>query len=215
MTVELVCGSGAWCRVWHIPGRCRQPPPLRLGHGQGAGHLPRSPHKVRLVPRAPPPLRPVAGVLLRRRPPPRPSLIRSFLPHPCGAAPASQSISASLRFRPPRPPAAARPRVCKAPHPASGTGFLRQPVPAAPVAAAAAHHSGSCLAFVASAPKSAAPSSRSRRLRCCQGIPPIKSFGRWRPARQQHRSPPKLFPGPHLDNCSPAACLSLLVLLRK
>lgn len=26
MTVERVCGSGAWCRVWHIPGRCRQPP---------------------------------------------------------------------------------------------------------------------------------------------------------------------------------------------
>ena len=49
----MVPGRG--CRVWHIPGRCRQPPPLRLGHGQSAGHLPRSPHKVKLVPRAPPP----------------------------------------------------------------------------------------------------------------------------------------------------------------
>ena len=26
VTVERVYGSGAWCRVWHIPGRCRQPP---------------------------------------------------------------------------------------------------------------------------------------------------------------------------------------------
>jgi hypothetical protein len=24
--VDRVCGSWAWCRVWHIPGRCRQPP---------------------------------------------------------------------------------------------------------------------------------------------------------------------------------------------
>lgn len=26
MSVAFCCGSGAWCRVWHIPGRCRQPP---------------------------------------------------------------------------------------------------------------------------------------------------------------------------------------------
>jgi len=75
--------------------------------------------------------------------------------------------------RPP-PPAPARPLVCKALRHAFGTGFVPHPVPAAPTLRLLAHHFGyrlRCLRL-----KSAAPSSRSRRLRCCQGIPPIKTL---------------------------------------
>ena len=49
----MVPGRGAASGTYL--GAAGNRPPLRLGHGQGAGHIPRSPHKVRLVSRAPPP----------------------------------------------------------------------------------------------------------------------------------------------------------------
>ena len=49
----MVPGRGAASGTYL--GAAGNRPPLRLGHGQGAGHIPRSPHKGRLVPRAPPP----------------------------------------------------------------------------------------------------------------------------------------------------------------
>ena len=49
----MVRGRGAGSGTYL--GAAGNRPPLRLGHGQGAGHIPRSPHKVRLVSRAPPP----------------------------------------------------------------------------------------------------------------------------------------------------------------
>ena len=134
----------------------------------------RSPRKVRLPLVA---LRtacaPWLRVLVPRRPPPRPSL-RS--PSATGH---SQPLFAKLRA------------------PACGPGFVPQPAPrpAAPVAAAAAHHFGSCLAFVAFARKSAARSSRSRRLRCRQGILPVKTLGGESPASQPHPPAPKLLTG--------------------
>ena len=103
----MVPGRGAASGTYL--GAAGNRPPLRLGYGQGAGHVPRSPHKVRLVPRAPPPLRPVAGVRLTSQAAP---------PGPRSARPGHQ----------PQP----APSFAKAPRPASGTGFLRQPVPAAP-----------------------------------------------------------------------------------
>lgn len=108
----------------------------------------RSPRKVRLLRRAPRRLRPVAA-----------------------GAPSSQAAPPALA------PLALRHRaqptvVCKAPRP----GFVPQPVPAAPDAAAAAHHFGWCLAFVASAVSQPLLTSRSQRVRSRQGILPVKTL---------------------------------------
>ena len=89
---------------------------------------------------------------------------------------------AAARGRPPGPRSARpghrpqpAPSFAKAPRPASGTGFLRHPVPAAP--ALRLLRTTSASACVASAPKSAAPSSRSRWVRARQGILPVKTLG--------------------------------------
>ncbi len=104
-----VLGAGGACWPAAIPWRCSQRPPLRLGHGQRAGEVQRSPHKVRLVPRA---------------------------PHPAGArgrgARSSQAAPPALA---PLAPATGRsppPRLQKLRAPACSTGFVPQPVPAAP-----------------------------------------------------------------------------------
>lgn len=102
-----------------VPGRGAAPgaylgaagnrPPLRLDHGQGAGHIPRAPHKVRLVPRAPLP------AAARGR----------GAPNVVGRPPGPRSARPGHRPQP-------APSFLKAPRPASGTGFFRHPVPAAP-----------------------------------------------------------------------------------
>jgi hypothetical protein len=79
----------------------------------------RSPRKVRLLRRAPPRLRPVAA-----------------------GARASQAASPALAPLALRHRAQPTPSFEKLRAPAAGTGFVPQPVPAAPVAAAAAHHFG-------------------------------------------------------------------------
>lgn len=100
-----------------------------------------------------PALRPVAGVLVPRRPPPRPSL------------------------RSPRPPATAHPLVCKSSAPRLRHRVRASPHACGPRAAAAAHHFGSCLAFIASAVSQPLLSSRSQRVRARQGILPVKTLG--------------------------------------
>ena len=134
-------------------------PPLRLDHGQGAGHIPRAPHKVRLVPRAPLP------AAARGR----------GAPNVAGRPP-------RLSLRSPRPPAAARPLVFKSSAPRLWHRLPSSPRACGPRAAAAPHHFGSCLAFVASALISRSFVAVAAGPRASRH-PPRKNFGRWGPAR--------------------------------
>ena len=181
---------GCWWSVLAaaIPWRCSQRPPPRLGHVLGAGggsSLASQSQAPGVALRTP--LRPVAGVLVPRRPPPRPSL------------------------RSPRPPATARPLVCKssAPRlrhrvrafdslPPLGQLILRAtaaPPSKTPPSLGVLPHACGPRAAAAPAPlrlspslpllQSPAPSSRSHRVRARQGILPVKNFGRWNSASQQ------------------------------
>jgi hypothetical protein len=100
-----------------------------------------------------PPLRPVAGVLLTSQAAP-PALAPLAPATGRSPPPRLQSSAPRLRHRLPSSPRACGPR-----------------------AAAAAHHFGSCLAFVASSLQSAARASRSQRVRSRQGILPVKTLG--------------------------------------
>ena len=148
----MVPGRGAGSGTYL--GAAGNRPPLRLGHGQGAGHIHRSPHKIRLVPRAPPPLRPVAGVLLTSQAAP-PALAPLAPATGRSPPPRLQSSAPRLRHRLPSSPRACGPR-----------------------AAAAAHHFGSCLAFVASALISRSFVAVAAGPRASRH-PPRKNFGRW------------------------------------
>jgi len=158
VTVERVCGSGAWCRVWHIPGRCRQPPAASARSRSGCRSHPslasqnqaRSSRSAPAAARgrgapssqaAPPALAPLAPAT-GRSPPPR-----------------LQSSAPRLRHRLPSSARACGPR-----------------------AAAAAHHFGSCLAFGASALISRSFVAVAAGPRASRH-PPRKNFGRWGPAR--------------------------------
>ena len=154
MSVAFCCGSGAWCRVWHIPGRCRQPPAASARSRSGCRSHPslasqnqaRSSRSAPAAARgggapssqaAPPALAPLAPAT-GRSPPPR-----------------LQSSAPRLRHRLPSSPRACGPR-----------------------AAAAAHHFGSCLAFVASALISRSFVAVAAGP-CASRHPPRKNFGRW------------------------------------
>jgi hypothetical protein len=143
-----------------VPGRGAAPgaylgaagnrPPLRLGHGQGAGHIPRSPHKVRLVPRAPLP------AAARGR----------GVPNVAGRPPGLRSVH-------PPPPAPARPLVLKAPRPGlrhrSVAPRLRPPR----CGCCAPLRLAPSLPPLGGQPHRA---SRSRRFRARQGIRPVKTL---------------------------------------
>ena len=159
VTVERVRGSGAWCRVWHIPGRCRQPPAAsaRLRSGCRSRPALASQSQARSSRSAPAAARGRGAPNVAGRPP------RSSL-------------------RSPRPPAAARPLVFKSSAPRLWHRLPSSPRACGPRAAAAPHHFGSCLAFVASALISRSFVAVAAGPRASRH-PPRKNFGRWGPAR--------------------------------
>ena len=197
-----LCGSGAgrfggvggWWHVQRDPRRIvrrsRQPAPVRLDGVQRAGGVHFSPHK--------------SGSSLALRTPPGPVV---------AGARASQAAPPGPRPARLPPPAPARPLVLKAPRPGLRHRLRASARACGPVAAAAAHHFGwrlRCLrlevsrSFVAVA---AAP-LLSRH-------PPHKKLWAVKSCEAVASLPPKLFPGPHLDNCSLAACRLVLVFLQK
>ena len=169
----MVPGRG--CRVWHIPGRCRQPPPAsaRLRSGCRSHPALASQSQARSS-RSAPRCGPWPGCSFVAGRPPGP---RSARP---GHGPRPTLLFEKLRT------------------PASGIVLPSSARACAPVAAAAAHHSGSYLACTASSLQSAARASRSQRVRSRQGILPVKSFAvgiQWRreaPRRQTFAGCPSL-----------------------
>ena len=137
-----------------IPRRCSQRPPPRLGHVQRAVGSPS--------------LASLSQAPSSRSAPPA--------PRGCGCSCLAGRLPGPRSARPP-PPGAARPLVCKAPRPG-----LRHRLRAS--ARACGPRRCGCCAPLRLVPrlrclhsKSAARSSRSRRLRCRQGILPVKSLG--------------------------------------
>jgi hypothetical protein len=155
VSVAFCCGSGAWCRVWHIPGRCRQPPAASARSRSGCRSHPSlaSQNQARSSRSAPAAARGRGAPNVAGRPPgPRSAPLAPATGR--SPPPRLQSSAPRLRHRLPSSPRACGPR-----------------------AAAAAHHFGSCLAFVASSLQSAARASRSQRVRSRQGILPVKTLG--------------------------------------
>ena len=156
---------------------------------QRAGGVHFSPHK--------------SGSSLALRTPPRPVVAGA---RSSQAAPPARAPRA-FHHRPRPAPSFAKLRT-----PASGTGFVPQPVPAAP--ALRLLRTTSAVAFVASALVSrsclavAAAPLLSRH-------PPHKKLWAVESCEAVASIPPKLFPGPRLDNCSLAACGLVLVFLQK
>jgi hypothetical protein len=160
VSVAFCCGSGAWCRVWHIPGRCRQPPAASARSRSGCRSHPSlaSQNQARSSRSAPAAARGRGAPNVAGRPPgPRSAPLAPATGR--SPPPRLQSSAPRLRHRLPSSPRACGPR-----------------------AAAAAHHFGSCLAFVASALISRSFVAVAAGPRASRH-PPRKNFGRWGPAR--------------------------------
>ena len=159
MSVAFCCGSGAWCRVWHIPGRCRQPPAASARSRSGCRSHPSlaSQNQARSSRSAPAAARGRGAPNVAGRPPGPRSARPGHRPQPAPSF-------AKLRAPPPAPASfvtpCLRPPRCGCCAPLRLVPRLRCLEPTV---------SRSCLA-VAAGPLA------SRH-------PPRKNFGRWGPAR--------------------------------